>query len=266
MLQTFFAVLAQSFGEVQFSLRDALVHQDPASLHQARATTRRTKRKLLRAFADFQFRARAQSIARTKRLGENNTPKFVQFKFHRTKYAILYWQWQYHLAIGDWWPTCHLAHDSGGWGPVWLQQSIDFRCQDEVRLGQPIHRVCPGGDLDLAPSQQDVGMVPLLLGQFAHSIHESQGGPEIGKLVGAHEVMFIDDIPLRRFRQLTMNFGEFVTLQRRNTAAAGDAISVCKHGLLVLVRGESSAPAWTLRLRPGQAERALVPTRARHSD
>src|SRR6266849_4555739 len=100
MLQTFFAVLAQSFGEVQFSLRDALVHQDPTSLHQARATTRRTKRKLLRAFADFQFRARAQSIARTKRLGENNTPKFVQFKFHRIKYAILYWQWQYHLAIG----------------------------------------------------------------------------------------------------------------------------------------------------------------------
>src|SRR5260370_41694091 len=114
MLQTFFAVLAQSFGEVQFSLRDALVHQDPTSLHQARATTRRTKRKLLRAFADFQFRARAQSIARTKRLGANNRAKVVQFKFHRIKYAILYWQWEYPLSIGDWGPALRLPHDSGG--------------------------------------------------------------------------------------------------------------------------------------------------------
>ena len=69
----------------------------------------------------------------------------------------------------------------------------------------------------------------LLLGQFTHPIHEGQGGSEIGKLEGAHEVMFIDDIPLRGFRQLMMNFGEFVSLQRRNTAAAGNAISVCKH-------------------------------------
>src|SRR5260370_27090625 len=157
MLQTFFAVLAQSFGEVQFSLRDALVHQDPTSLDQARATTRRTKRKLLRAFADFQFRARAQSIARTKRLGENNTPKFVQFKFHRLKYAILCWQWQYHLAIGDWWPTCHLAHDGGGWCPVWLPQSIDFPGQAEIRIGPPIHRPRPGDVYDLSPPQPGVG-------------------------------------------------------------------------------------------------------------
>src|SRR6266849_11221580 len=109
-------------------------------------------------------------------------------------------------------------------------EPVDFRGQNEIRLGQPIRRVRPGGDLDLAPSQQDVGMVPLLLGQFTHSIHESQGGLKVGKLVGAHEVMFIDDIPLRGFRQLTMNFGEFVTLQRRYAAAAGNAISVCKHG------------------------------------
>ncbi len=54
-----------------------------------------------------------------------------------------------------------------------LLDSVDLRSQNEVRLRQPIHRVRPGGDLDLAPSEQDVGMMALLLGQFAHSIHES---------------------------------------------------------------------------------------------
>src|SRR5712692_6003307 len=135
MLQTFFAVLAQSFGEVQFSLRDALVHQDPASLHQARATTRRTKRKLLRAFADFQFRARAQSIARTKRLGENNTPKFVQFKFHRTKYAILYLGVQFHFAICVCVPIYNLAQVSGEWSPILIQQSLEYISKDKVQFG-----------------------------------------------------------------------------------------------------------------------------------
>src|SRR5271157_1470178 len=71
-------------------------------------------------------------------------------------------------------------------------------------------------------------MMALLLGQIADSIHESQSGLKVSKLVSAHEVMLVDDIPLRRFRQLLMNFREFVSLQRRNTAAAGDASSVCK--------------------------------------
>ena len=48
--------------------------------------------------------------------------------------------------------------------------------------------------------QQDVGMMALLLGQFANAIHESQGGLKVGKLVGAHDVMLVDDIPLRGLR------------------------------------------------------------------
>jgi len=69
-------------------------------------------------------------------------------------------------------------------------------------------------------------MMALLLGQFTNSVHESQGGPEIGKLVGAREVMLVDDIPLRRLRQLLMNFLKRVSLQRRHTAPARGAISV----------------------------------------
>ena len=41
----------------------------------------------------------------------------------------------------------------------------------------------PKRDFDLAPSQQNIGMMSLLLGQFADSIHERQRGLEAGKLV-----------------------------------------------------------------------------------
>jgi|CZKS01.1.fsa_nt_gi hypothetical protein len=72
-------------------------------------------------------------------------------------------------------------------------------------------------------------MVALLFGQFSNPVHESQRGPEIGKLEGTREVMLVDKIPLAGFRQLPMDFSKFISLQRRYTAAAGDAISVCKH-------------------------------------
>jgi hypothetical protein len=71
-------------------------------------------------------------------------------------------------------------------------------------------------------------MMSLILRDFANPIHESQGGLEIGKLEGAHEVMFVDDIPQRRLGQLLMNFRKLVSLQRRHSAAAGNAISVCE--------------------------------------
>ena len=49
-------------------------------------------------------------------------------------------------------------------------------------------------------------MMALLLGQFADPIHEGQGGLKIGKLVGARDVMLVDDVPLRGLRQLLMKF------------------------------------------------------------
>src|ERR1035441_2612348 len=113
-----------------------------------------------------------------------------------------------------------------------LEELIDLRGHDEVRLGQSIHRVRPERDLDLAPSQQDVGMMALLLGESANSIHESESGLKIGELEGAHDVMLVDDVPLRRLRQLTMKIRKFFTLQRRNAAVAGDAFLVCEHSCL----------------------------------
>src|SRR5208282_2608509 len=108
-------------------------------------------------------------------------------------------------------------------------EPVNLCCQNEIRLRQPIHRVRPGCDLDLAPSQQNVGMMALLLGQCANSIHKGEGRQEIGELVGAHEVMFLDDVPPPRFFQLLMNLRKFLSLQRWDTAAAGDAFLVCKH-------------------------------------
>src|ERR1035437_2974950 len=125
--------------------------------------------------------------------------------------------------------TCHLVMGGGGWRSVWLRQLLDFRRQDEVRLGQSIHRVRPERDLDLAPSQQDVGMMALLLGHSANAIHESERGLKIGELEGSHDVMLVDDVPLRRFRQLPMKIRKFLSLYRRNAAVAGDPFLVCEH-------------------------------------
>jgi len=53
-------------------------------------------------------------------------------------------------------------------------------------------------------------MMSLFLGQFANSVHESQRGLEIGKLVGANNVMLIDDFPLRGIGQQAMNVGKIL--------------------------------------------------------
>ena len=85
-----------------------------------------------------------------------------------------------------------------------------FAARTKVRLGQSVHGVGPERDLDFAPAQQDVGMMALLFSDIAHAIYEGQCGLEIGKLVSADDVMFIDDLPLRRLRQHAMNVGEIL--------------------------------------------------------
>ena len=92
------------------------------------------------------------------------------------------------------------------------EEQVNLRGQNEIRLGQPIHCMRPGRNFDLTPSDQDVGMMALLLGQSANVIHKSQGGLKVRDFVSAHEVVLVDDVPLRRLRQLSMNLGEFVSL------------------------------------------------------
>lgn len=106
---------------------------------------------------------------------------------------------------------------------MWLfLQAVNLGCENEVRLRQPIYRVRPGSDLDLAPPEQHVGMMSLFLCNLSNFIDKSQCGSEIGKLVATYEVVLVDNIPLRRLIELAMNFGEFFALERWNAAPAGN--------------------------------------------
>jgi hypothetical protein len=60
--------------------------------------------------------------------------------------------------------------------------------------------VRPKRDLDFAPREEDVGMVALLLGEFADSVYEGEGGFKVGELVRPDNVMLIYDSPLRGVR------------------------------------------------------------------
>jgi hypothetical protein len=92
------------------------------------------------------------------------------------------------------------------------EEPINLRRQYEIRLGESIDGVRPCGDFDLAPSQQDVGMMTLLLGNFSDFIYKSECGFKVGEFVSADEMMLVDDIPLCSLGQLTMNLFEFVSL------------------------------------------------------
>ena len=72
-------------------------------------------------------------------------------------------------------------------------------------------------------------MMALLLGQRAYSIHERQCGLEIGELIAAHDVMLVNDIPLRGLVQQTMNVRKILSFERRYATAARNAMSVSKH-------------------------------------
>jgi hypothetical protein len=74
-------------------------------------------------------------------------------------------------------------------------------------------------------------MMALLLGHLTHSIHKSERGLEIRELEGTHNVMLVDDVPLRGIGQLTMKLGKFLPLQRRYAAVAGNTFSVCEHSV-----------------------------------
>src|SRR6266404_3773742 len=51
-------------------------------------------------------------------------------------------------------------------GPSALQ-FIDFRCQDEIALGQTVDLMRPNRDFCFAPAKADIGMMPLLFRQSA---------------------------------------------------------------------------------------------------
>src|SRR5580700_8991707 len=103
------------------------------------------------------------------------------------------------------------------------EQPVNLRSHDEVTLGKAVDLMRPEGDFGFAPSQQNVGMMPLLLGQRAYTIHEIERLLKIGKGEGASDVMLFYHTPLGD--DLVERF-EFLALERRHAATAGDAFLV----------------------------------------
>jgi len=57
--------------------------------------------------------------------------------------------------------------------------------------------MCPEGDFDFAPGQQDIGMVSLRLSNVANPIDKFQSLLEIGECKRARDVVLVDDLPMR---------------------------------------------------------------------
>ena len=78
----------------------------------------------------------------------------------------------------------------------------------------------PQGDLYLAPGEQDVGMMPLLLRNLPNPVYKIQGLLEVGEGKRARDVVLADDLPMRPLRELLVKVSEFLAFQRRHSAAA----------------------------------------------
>jgi len=102
-------------------------------------------------------------------------------------------------------------------------QPVDLRRHDEIALGQAVDLVRPQRDLNFAPSQQDVGVMPLLFGNPADAIYEFQGLFEIRKSKLAVKIVFIGNRPVRN---LLLQGIQFLAFQRRYAPFAGHTFLV----------------------------------------
>ena len=102
-------------------------------------------------------------------------------------------------------------------------QLIDLCGHDEIAFGEAIDFVSPESDLHFTPGEKNVGMMSLLLGDFPDTVHKSQRGFEIGKSVGAGDMVLVHNFPMREVGQLFVDVGEFFSFERRDASAAGNA-------------------------------------------
>ena len=65
------------------------------------------------------------------------------------------------------------------------------------------------GDLYPAPGEQQIRMMPLLLGNSSGPIHKIESGLEIRKSKHAMEVVLIDNLPVRNLRFQRIKLGAF---------------------------------------------------------
>ena len=72
---------------------------------------------------------------------------------------------------------------------------VELRCKDEIAFSEAVDLVRPGGDLRLAPAQQNIRVMALRFRYLAHFIHESERGLEIGKRKRLRNVVFVQPPP-----------------------------------------------------------------------
>jgi hypothetical protein len=59
---------------------------------------------------------------------------------------------------------------------------VELRCEDEIAFSEAVDLVRPGGDLRLAPAQQNIRVMALRFRYLAYFIHESERSFEIGNV------------------------------------------------------------------------------------
>jgi hypothetical protein len=80
--------------------------------------------------------------------------------------------------------------------------------------------VRPRGDFGLAPTEKNIGMMALFLCDRAHFVYERERLAKVGKRKRTHDVVPIDDFPLRDFAREP---SEFFAGERRDSAFAWNA-------------------------------------------
>ena len=103
---------------------------------------------------------------------------------------------------------------SSGW-----EKLVDLRGEYKIAFRQAVDLVRPQRQFHLAPRQINVGMVVLLLGQFADAIGEIERLAEVWELEFPFQMVFADDLPA--WIQLLRERVEIIALERRHAAFAG---------------------------------------------
>jgi len=98
---------------------------------------------------------------------------------------------------------------------------VELRCEDEIAFSEAVDLVRPGGDLRLAPAQQNIRVMALRFRYLAYFIHESERGLEIGKRKRLRNVVFVDDLPSGHLLRQVL---QFFTFQRRTPPRHGTQV------------------------------------------
>ena len=108
---------------------------------------------------------------------------------------------------------------------------IELRCENEIAFSEAVDLVRPGGDLRLAPAQQNIRVMALRFRYLGYFIYENERGLEIGKRKRLRNVVFVDDLPSGHLLRQVL---QFLTFQRRNAAAARDTGLSGKVGHIII--------------------------------